>query len=76
MLEAVIASRNHNKVREIKEEGIAEKPPSIQKEAVAALTTLGYNLSTSEKVVHKILSTNTGCSLEELIKKSLIELNQ
>lgn len=64
------------KVKDIKDEGIAALPPSIQKEAVAALTTLGYNLTTSEKIVHKILSSNSDCSLEELIKKSLVELNK
>ena len=31
-----------NKVRDIKEEGITQTKPSIQKEAVSALTTLGY----------------------------------
>ena len=65
-----------NKVRDIKEEGITPSKPSLQKEAVSALTTLGYNLVSSEKSVNKILSDLPDCSLEELIKKSLKELNK
>jgi len=65
-----------NKARDIKEEGISSTKPSLQKEAVSALTTLGYNLVSSEKVVNKILSEMPECSLEELIKKSLKELNK
>lgn len=64
-----------NKVREIKEEGVPSTKPSLQKEAVSALTTLGYNLVSSEKAVNKILSDLPNCSLEELIKGSLKELN-
>lgn len=65
-----------NKARDIKEEGTAPITPSLQKEAVAALTTLGYNIASSEKAVNKILSELPDCSLEELIKRSLQELNK
>jgi Holliday junction DNA helicase RuvA len=65
-----------NKVRDIKEEGITPSKPSLQKEAVSALTTLGYNLAGSEKAVNKILSELPDSSLEELIKRSLKELNK
>ena len=65
-----------NKVRDIKEEGMTPAKPSIQKEAVAALTTLGYNLVSAEKAINKILSVDSGIALEELIKKSLRELNK
>ncbi|MFI5238003.1 MAG: Holliday junction branch migration protein RuvA, partial [Ignavibacteriales bacterium] len=65
-----------NKVRDIKEEGLTTRKPSIQKEAVSALTTLGYNLASSEKAIHKILSGDSAISLEELIKRSLKELNK
>jgi Holliday junction DNA helicase RuvA len=65
-----------NKVQDIKEEGITPSKPSLQKEAVAALTTLGYNLAGSEKAVNKILSELPDSSLEELIKRSLKELNK
>jgi len=65
-----------NKVRDIKEEGISSAKPSLQKEALAALSTLGYNYSSSEKAVNKILSELPDCSLEELIKRSLKELNR
>ena len=65
-----------NKVRDIKEEGVTPAKPSLQKEAVAALTTLGYNLASSEKAVNKILSELPISSLEGLIKRSLKELNR
>ncbi|MBT8378935.1 MAG: Holliday junction branch migration protein RuvA [Ignavibacteria bacterium] len=64
-----------NKVRDIDEEGVTPEKPSTQKEAIAALTTLGYNLASSEKAVNKILSTIPECTLEELIKRSLHQLN-
>ena len=65
-----------NKVGDIKEEGIAPTKPSLHKEAVAALATLGYNFASSEKAVNKILSELPDCSLEDLIKRSLKELNR
>ena len=65
-----------SKVRDIKEEGITPTKPSIQKEAISALTTLGYNYAFSEKAVNKILSELPDCSLEELIKRTLQELNK
>jgi Holliday junction DNA helicase RuvA len=65
-----------NKVRDVKEEGVSHTKPSLQKEAVGALTTLGYNLASSEKAVNIILSEISECSLEELIKTSLKELNK
>lgn len=65
-----------NKVKDIKEEGIKPAEVSIQKEAVAALTTLGYNLTNAEKGVNKILSEDPNCGLEELIKRVLREFNR
>lgn len=65
-----------NKVGDIKEEGITSTKPSLHKEAVAALATLGYNFTASEKAVNKILSELPNSSLEELIKRSLKELNR
>lgn len=65
-----------NKVRDIKDEGISSTKPSLQKEALAALSTLGYNYSSSEKAVNKILAELPEVSLEELIKRSLKELNR
>lgn len=65
-----------NKAGDVKEEGTAQLKPSLQKEAVAAMTTLGYNIASSEKAVNKILSETPDCSLEELIKRSLQELNK
>ena len=65
-----------NKVRDIKEEGLTPTKPSAHKEAIAALTTLGYNLASSEKAVNKILSELPECGIEELIKRTLKELNK
>ena len=48
----------------------------VKQEAVSALTTLGYNSATSEKIVRQILSSSPTCTLEELIKRSLSELNK
>jgi Holliday junction DNA helicase RuvA len=64
------------KVSDIKDEGLSTAKPSLQKEAVAALATLGYNFTSSEKTVNKILIELPECSLEELIKRSLKELNK
>ena len=47
-----------NKVDSIKEEGEEEIPFSIKKEAVAALTTLGYSLKVADKAIRDILSEN------------------
>jgi Holliday junction DNA helicase RuvA len=65
-----------NKVKDIKKEGSRPLKASTQNEAVAALITLGYNLTTAEKSINKILSENSDCGLEELIKRSLQELNR
>jgi len=65
-----------NKVKDIKEEGITSTKPSAHKEAIAALTTLGYNLTSSEKAVNKMLTEFPECSIEELIKRTLKELNK
>jgi Holliday junction resolvasome RuvABC DNA-binding subunit len=37
---------------------------------------LGYNQKIAEKIVRDLLSSNPSLSLEELIKKSLAELNK
>ena len=64
-----------NKVDRIKGE---EKEISfnIKNEAVAALTTLGYNSKLAEKTIRDIYNSIPGISLEELIKKALGELNK
>jgi Holliday junction DNA helicase RuvA len=48
----------------------------IKQEAVAALTTLGYNHATAEKAVRQVLSSNNNRTLEEVIKHALSELNK
>jgi Holliday junction DNA helicase RuvA len=65
-----------NKVDMISEEGKKEIPFSIKKEAVAALTTLGYNSKVADTIIRDILSAEPNLSLEELIKKSLSNLNK
>ena len=65
-----------SKVDNIVEDGTVEIPFSIKNEAVAALTTLGYNSKIAEKVVRDVLSENPNAVLEELIKKSLGSLNR
>lgn len=64
------------KVDQIAEEEVTTAIPlSIKNEAVAALSTLGYNLKVADTVVRKILQAQPALSIEELIKKALGELN-
>jgi Holliday junction DNA helicase RuvA len=65
-----------SKVKEIKDDGVKSAEISIQKEAVSALTTLGYNLTSAEKAVNKILVEQKDYSLEEVIKRSLMDLSK
>lgn len=65
-----------NKVDQVTEEGTKEISYSIKNEAVGALTTLGYNSKTADKIIRDILSAEPDLSLEELIKKSLSSLNK
>ena len=65
-----------NKVDQVSEEGVKEASFSIKKEAVAALTTLGYNSKIADNIIRDILSGEPDLSLEELIKKSLSNLNK
>jgi Holliday junction DNA helicase RuvA len=58
------------------EDGEVSAHPSIKQEAISALTTLGYNIKYAENAVVKILSSEPDCGLEDLIKKSLSELNR
>lgn len=64
-----------NKVDAIKPEGTA-KETSVKDEAVAALSTLGYQRQVSEKVVRELLSESPTLSIEELIRKALSQLNK
>ncbi|MCH7771368.1 MAG: Holliday junction branch migration protein RuvA [Bacteroidetes bacterium] len=65
-----------SKVGELRVEGERTVPHGVKQESVSALTTLGYNYATAEKVVRQILSSSPACTLEELIKNSLSELNK
>lgn len=64
------------KVDQISEEGTTAIPFSIKNEAVAALTTLGYNSKITENLVRNILQNQPALSLEELIKRALSDLNK
>ena len=48
---------------------------SIRKDAVIALTTLGYNQKSSEKTIRDIMTVSPDLPLEEIIKKALSVLN-
>ena len=48
----------------------------VKQEAISALTTLGYNFATAEKVVRQVLSSSPSSTIEELIKKALSEINK
>lgn len=65
-----------SKVDSISSSGEAHTTFSIKNEAVAALTTLGYNIKTAENSVREILIKNPDIALEELIKQSLSFLNK
>jgi Holliday junction DNA helicase RuvA len=64
------------KVDQISEDGTTAIPLGIKNEAVAALSTLGYNIKIADTVVRNILQSQPALSLEELIKKALGELNR
>lgn len=65
-----------SKVSEVTIKGEPSIHHGVKQEAVAALTTLGYNYVVAEKVTRQILSLSPACTLEELIKNSLAELNK
>ncbi len=48
----------------------------IRSESVSALTTLGYNAKTAEKIIFDILAKEPQIPLEDLIKKALINLGK
>ncbi|MGE5680561.1 MAG: Holliday junction branch migration protein RuvA [Bacillota bacterium] len=51
-------------------------PFKIKDDAVAALTTLGYNQKMAEKVIRDILLTTPAIKLEDLIRQALTYLNK
>ena len=65
-----------SKVGDVIVDGENKVPRGLKQEAVAALTTLGYNHTTAEKAVRQVLSSNNQSTLEELIKSALGELNK
>lgn len=65
-----------SKIASISSEEETKIPISIKNEAIAALTTLGYNLKQAEKSVRDILTAEPNVTLEDLIKKALGSLNR
>jgi len=57
-------------------EAVADSSYSIKKDAILALTQLGYNQKTAEKVVRNISDKIKDSTLEVLLKNSLAELNK
>lgn len=49
---------------------------SVRNDAVVALTTLGYNQKSAEKLVRDLLTQNPNMSIEDLIKEALQTLNK
>ncbi len=64
-----------SKVDSISGEGMKDETYNIKNEAVAALTTLGYNSKVAEKVVRDVLQMFPSISIEDVIKRSLNNLN-
>ena len=65
-----------SKITSVSSEEGEKIPFSIKNEAIAALTTLGYNLKQAEKSVRDIISADPNVTLEDLIKKALGSLNR
>jgi holliday junction DNA helicase RuvA len=64
-----------SKISSVSTEGEGKISFGIKNEAIAALTTLGYNLKQAEKSVRDILTKDSNATLEDLIKKALSSLN-
>lgn len=50
--------------------------PNVRNDAVAALTSLGYNQKSAEKIVRSILSSTPDMQIEDLIRDALAVLNK
>ncbi len=65
-----------SKVDQVTEEEGTKISITIKQEAIAALSTLGYNAKTADNTVREVLSAKPNATLEELIKNSLSILNK
>ncbi|RJP70283.1 MAG: Holliday junction branch migration protein RuvA [Ignavibacteriales bacterium] len=65
-----------DKVDAISEERELPASFKIKDDAIAALTTLGYNSKTADKIIRDILTANPSIQIEELIKQALAQLNK
>lgn len=64
-----------SKVDSIVDDGKHDVSYNIKNEAIAALSTLGYNSKVAEKAVRDVLQMFPALSIEEVIKKALSGLN-
>ena len=60
-----------DKVDSISTEKEAGLPYKMKDDAIAALTTLGYNLKAAEKAIRDVLISNPSIQLEDLIRQAL-----
>jgi len=60
----------------VSEEKELSVPFKIKDDAVAALTTLGYNQKMAEKIIRDVLTVDPNIPIEELIKQALAQLNK
>ncbi len=65
-----------DKVDSIGEEKEISIPFKMKDDAIAALTTLGYNIKTADKIIRDILSAEPTIQIEELVKQALAQLNK
>jgi Holliday junction DNA helicase RuvA len=60
---------------EISDKGLSVKSFGVKDDAIAALIGLGYNQKTADKIIRAILGEEPNITLEELVKKGLMNLN-
>lgn len=65
-----------SKVSDLISSSHSSKDYSIKQQAISALVTLGYNQKSSEKIVRELMANSPNLSLEEIIKKSLLEFSK
>ncbi|MBU1095270.1 MAG: Holliday junction branch migration protein RuvA [Bacteroidetes bacterium] len=56
-------------------DSISKEKFTIKNDAVAALTSLGYNQKNAERIIRQILDANSTLTIEELIKEALSLMN-
>ncbi|MEI7810954.1 MAG: Holliday junction branch migration protein RuvA [Ignavibacteria bacterium] len=64
------------KADNIAEEKNSAIPYKVKDDAIAALTTLGYNQKMSEKVIRDLLTGNPAMTIEDLVRQALSHLSK